>query len=271
MIGAVFSFTVLDAMAKAAVKTAPTAQVVWGRYFFSFILLLAVVPRIGVKRLARTRRPVFQIARALLLVLATASMFVAVGFLPLADVYALSFVSPLLVALLARSILGEHVGVARWIMILCGFMGVLIVIRPGMGSMGAAAAFPLFMALANAGYQIMTRRLSATDAPLPILFFTMAIGALATSALLPFVWAPLPLSTWLLLFAMGFVGLIGQLLLIRALAVAPAALVAPLAYTQVIWATLIGYFAFGDLPDAMTLVGAAIVIASGLALLRARV
>lgn len=268
MLAAVFSFTVLDALAKIAVQTVPMAQAVWARYIFSFVLLLALLPRMGLRPLIRTRRPVFQIVRALLLVTATATMFMAVRFLPLADVYSLSFSSPIFVALLAGPLLGERVGAARWLGIVCGFIGVVVVIRPGMGPIGAAAAFPLLMALLNAVYQIMTRRLSATDAPLPILFFTMAVGALVTSLVVPLAWISLPWSTWLILAAMGGVGLIGQVLLIKALAIAAASVVAPLTYTQVVWAILIGYFVFGDAPDAITLIGAAIVMGSGIALLR---
>lgn len=268
MIGAVASFTVLDSIAKVLSRDLPVFEVVWARYLFSLLLFPLLFPSTNFREVYRTRHPWRQIGRALLLVGATFSMFFAVHYLPLAETYAVSFVSPFLVALFAIVLLGERVTPGRWVAIAIGFVGVLIVIQPGRGIFSWAVVFPLGMAVCWALYQVITRLLSATEAPLTTLFFTMSVGVVVTTPLLPFFWVMPGRDAWLLMGAMGLVGLVGQLLLIKAYAKAASSLLAPFAYSQIVWATLIGYFVFGDFPGLATGIGVAVVIVGGFLVVR---
>ena len=267
MLLAVLSFTCLDATAKYGTGETSVPMLVWGRYAFNLLFMAAFLPWLGVRGLIRTTYPIYQAARAVLLVLATASMFTAVKLLPLAETYAISFISPLIVAALSAPLLGERVGGRRWGAIVVGFAGVLIVIRPGDAALGWVAIFPLLMATFYAIYQIMTRALSTSDGAVPTLFYTVLVGSLATSVALPAFWEPPSIKTLGLMVAMGALGLCGQLMLICALLLAPASLVSPFVYTQIVWACGVGYLVFGDIPDVTTLVGAVVVIASGVLLL----
>jgi drug/metabolite transporter (DMT)-like permease len=267
MLLAVLSFTCLDAIAKYGARDASVAMLVWGRYAFNLLFMSAFLPWLGVGGLVRTARPIFQAVRAVMLVLATVSMFMAVKLLPLAETYAISFVSPLIVAALSAPTLGERVGGRQWVAIFAGFAGVLIVIRPGEAALGWVAVYPLLMATFYAIYQIMTRVLRTSDGPVPTLFYTVLVGSLAMSAVLPVFWETPLTETLGLMAAMGALGLCGQLMLIKALSLAPASLISPFVYTQIIWAGAIGYLVFGDVPDAATLLGALIVVASGTLLL----
>lgn len=268
MVFAVFSFTVLDSAAKHLAPSYPVPQIVWGRYLFSLVFMALFLLKGGAAGLWRTARPLFQIIRALMLVGATTSIFMAVKFLPLAETYAISFISPFIVALAAALILRERVGLRRWLMIALGFAGVLIVLRPGGGALGLAALFPVMMACFWAAYQIMTRIIGSTDPPLTTLFYTALTGSLVSSLAVPFVWQPMSLAGWAGLAFIGAVGLIGQLALIRAYTLAEASLLSPFVYTQIVWAALIGYVVFGDVPDGATLAGTVLIVASGLLLMR---
>lgn len=268
MVFAVFSFTVLDSTAKVLAPSYPVVQIVWGRYLFSLAFMTLFLLKGGGAGLWRTARPLFQVVRALMLVGATASIFMAVKFLPLAETYAISFISPFIVALAAALILRERVGLWRWAMIALGFAGVLIVLRPGGGALGLAALFPALMACFWSAYQIMTRIIGSTDPPLTTLFYTVLTGSLVSSLVVPFVWQPMSMAGWAGLAFAGTVGLIGQLALIRAYALAEASLLSPFVYTQIVWAALIGFFLFGDVPDGATLAGTVLIVGSGLLLIR---
>lgn len=266
MLAAVLSFVLLDGSAKYLSGELPTVQLVWARYTFSLGLLALCLPWLGWRTIARTRRPAAQLFRGALLMLATASIFTGLRFLPMAEAYSISFVSPAIVALLAIPILHERVTARRWAAIGLGFLGVLVVIRPGSGVASWAAVFPLAMATFYACYQIMTRLLGPVDPPMTTLFYTMLVGAAVTSPLVPFVWIAPSGEALAVMLWMGAIGLVGQLALIRAFMLAPASLLAPLAYTQIVWAAAFGYAVFGDVPDAATVLGCGIVVASGLML-----
>jgi len=271
MLIAVLSFTILDSTAKFLSADLPIVQLVWARYLFSLLLMGFLIRKHGLGNMVRTNRPILQIFRALLLVGGTGSIFFAVKLLPLAETYAISFVSPIFAVLFAIVILGENVGAWRWYAIGLGFCGILIVIQPGTGAVSWAAIFPLLMAIFWALYQVLTRFMSTSEAPVTTLFYTMFVGAVATTPAAMFVWVQPGMDAWLLMFFMGLIGMIGQLLLIKAYAGAQASLLAPFTYTQIIWAALIGYFIFDDEPGLSTLAGAAIVVMSGLFVLRPEV
>jgi drug/metabolite transporter (DMT)-like permease len=266
MLLAVLSFTILDSTAKYLSSSLPVAQLVWGRFFFTLLLTLAFLPWLGLRGLCRTRRPLQQVLRGATLLGATGALFLAVKYLPLAETYAITVVSPLLVALAAGPLLGERVDWRRWLAILGGFAGVLVVIRPGSGAFSWHVVFPLAMAAFWAANQLITRALGTSDRPAVTLFYTALIGTLGASIFAAAAWRPPDLLGWLGMAWMGLIGFLSQFAVIYALTLAPASLLSPFTYTQIVWAALIGYVVFADVPDDFTLIGAAIVTLSGVAL-----
>jgi len=266
MIIAIGLFTVMDAIGKGLTASYPVPQVVWARYFFQFALMLLLIPRVGARGLVRTSRPGIHVVRGLLLAVSTLCLIKAISIVPLADAYTITFVAPLLVTVFSIPLLRERVGWRRWSAVLAGFAGVLIVIRPGLGTPHWALLLPLLTAIGFALYQILTRKVSAVpgETTLPMLFYLACVGTGIMTAYLPFVWQPVAPLDWLPMAAMGALGGLGHLILIRALTVAPASLLAPFVYTQIVWALVLGYLVFGDLPDIWMLVGGAVIVASGL-------
>lgn len=261
--------TLMDGTGKLLVHELPLVEVVWARYAFNLLALL-VVMRLRGRRLVPSRRLPLQIARGIGMVLATAAMFLSLSLLPMAETYAVGFSSPIVVALLAGPLLGERVDRWRWLAALGGFLGVLVVLRPGSGVFGAAALAPLAMAFFFALYQLATRVLGRFDPAETTMFHSVWIGTVVVLPLLPAVWVWPDIRQLLLMALMGVLGLSSHLCMIRAFALAPASLVSPLVYTQLAWAVAFGWFVFGDLPDLWTLAGAGLVAASGLLLLRSK-
>ena len=186
--------------------------------------------------------------------------------MPLADAYTITFTAPLLVTVFSIPWLGERVGWRRWSAVLAGFAGVLIVLRPGLGATHWALALPLIAALGFALYQILTRKVSAVpgESPLAMLFYLACVGTAIMTVLVPFFWQEVAPVDWLAMTAMGALGGLGHLILIRALTIAPASLLAPFVYSQIVWALVLGYLVFGDVPDRWMLVGCCVIVASGL-------
>jgi drug/metabolite transporter (DMT)-like permease len=215
-----------------------------------------------------TRRPVIQVARSLLLTLSTVFNFLALRHLQLAETTTIGFAGAFVVAGLAGPMLGEWIGPRRWAAIAVGFVGVVIVTRPGPEGFQPAVLLSVGSMLCNGLYVILTRALAATDSPEGLLLYP-AIAAtivMAPVALPDAVWPP-NLLIAVLLVGIGFLGAIGHWFLILAHRRAPAASLAPFVYFQLIWMTALGYFVFGDLPHRLTLIGAAIIVASGLYIL----
>jgi drug/metabolite transporter (DMT)-like permease len=266
MVGAIFFFVSMDALVKLAVSEIRVEQVLWARYFFHFLLLaIFIAPR--ARQLITTARLGLQLSRSLLLLVTTFFFFTGLKFLPLADMSALMLVAPIVVTGLSVPILKERVGPRRWFSVVLGLIGALIIIRPGTGVFGLAALLPLGAALCYGLYQITTRLLSQHDKPLTTLFYTALVGAAVMSLALPTYWQPLAATDWALLVAIGFVGATGHFALIKALEAAPASTVTPFGYTAILWATFYGFLFFGELPDLWTLVGAGLIIGSGLYIL----
>jgi drug/metabolite transporter (DMT)-like permease len=266
MVLAIGLFTVMDTIGKGLSARYPVPQVVWARYFFQFGWMLLLIPRLGMIGLVRTTRLGMNLVRGLLLAVATLFMFAAISFVPLADAYTITFIAPLLVTIFSIPLLGERVGWRRWSAVGAGFVGVLIVIRPGVGMPHWALALPLVTALGFALYQILTRKVAGTpgETSVAMLFYLASVGAVLTTALVPFFWRTVAPFDWLPMAAMGLLGGIGHLLLIRALTIAPASLLAPFVYTQIVWGVVLGYLVFGDVPNVWMLVGGAVIVASGL-------
>lgn len=212
----------------------------------------------------RTKRLGMQLFRSLLLLVTTVMFFTGISLIPLADASAIMFVAPILVTALSMPMLGEKVGPRRWASIAIGFIGALIVIRPGGDSLQLAALLPFGAACCYAVYQVFTRSLSHSDQPLTTLAYTALVGAVVMCFVVPFNWQTPDTNGWLMMILIGLLGGVSQFTLIKAFQSAPAAAVTPFSYSSLIWATLYGFLVFGDLPDLWTIVGALIIAASGL-------
>lgn len=271
MCAAVAAFACLDTIAKylAAVGYS-TEQIVFVRYASNLTLLLLVVNPWTVPGVLRSERPVLQIGRAALLAGSTAMNFFALRYLQLAETVSIMFATPFITAILAGLVLKQWIGRARWVVIVIGFIGVLIVARPGLGALHWAAGLSFAGAVCYAVYNLLTRHLAAHDPPTT----TLMLGSLYGVALtFPFILIPdvatLPKTTLdaLLFVATGAFGLVGHWLLILAHRHVAAEALSPFIYTQIVWMVLLGWIVFGDVPHAATMIGAGLVIASGLWLL----
>lgn len=256
-------FTSLDATAKYLAQDYPVPQVLWARFSFHLVFVaLFLGARLSVT--LRSHRPGLQLLRSFLMLVTTGMFFFAVGSLPLADVVAIMFVGPLFVTALSVPLLGDYVGPRRWAAVAVGFLGALLVVRPGSGIMQGIAVLPVLAAFSHALYTITTRKLANHDRPMTTLFYTAALGAVVTTAIVPFFWVTPDLAGWLLMALLGVFGAAGHLTLIKALSYASPVVVAPLSYASLVWSIGMGFALFGDLPDGMTLLGAAVIAGSGL-------
>ena len=261
---AVFAFVIMNGLVRYLGRAGyPVPEIIWARYVFHLVLIMAFFPRRIPTLLASTRKGM-QILRSALMLGATVCMFFAVRTIPLADAVAIGFITPLLVVGLSVAILKERVGIRRWSAVIAGFVGMLIIIRPGADALQWATLLPVAMAVFYAFYLIVTRLIRESADPLNALFYTALVGALAVSLVVPFHWrTPTPLDG-LLMAGTGLFGAIGHYALIKAYEIVEVSAVAPFSYSELIWATLVGYLAFGDFPDAWTFAGAAVIIGAGL-------
>lgn len=268
MCGAVASFACLDTTAKYLNGHMDTLQVVWARYTSAFLLALILSNPLTRPGLLRTTRPWLQFGRSLLLLGATVFNFFALRWLQLDQSLAIMFATPFIVAALSGPLLGEWVGPRRWAAIGVGFIGILVVTRPGFGGIHPAAVLTVLGAICYALLGIVTRFLAGADSDETTLFYSNLTGAVVVIPILPFVWStPAHWSIVVLMITMGLFASFGHYLLIVAHRLAPASVLSPFIYSQIIWMTALGYAVFSDVPNAWTLAGAAIVIASGLYLL----
>lgn len=254
---------VMDAIAKHLSATLPVNQITWARYVFHLALAVPMMLMLHPARELRPARLGLQLLRGLMLVISTYTFFLGVAYLPLADALALAFIAPLAVTALSPLLLGEHVGARRFTAVAVGFLGALVIIRPGSGLMHWAAAYPLAAGISYALYVVLTRKLAGTAPPLVTLVYGAIIGALVTSASLPFAWKAPGAAEWFWMAAIGLCAALGHYLIIRAYEHAPASLLSPFSYIEIVSASALGYFCFGDFPDSWTWVGIAILIASG--------
>lgn len=266
MLCSMSAIAVLDAIAKLLSHRLPGVQVTWG-YFTCILLALTVYAALrgrSIFGLLRSRRPVLQILRAAALVGSLSLLFTGLAYLPLAEATTISFTSPLFVVALSGPLLGERVGLHRWGAVIVGLLGAVIVMRPGSEMFQPAALFPLFGAVFFAFFQIVTRRLGNADDPITTIAWTAGGGALILTPVMPFVWMT-PVAPELAIFVgMGALGLVAHLCLVGAFALGDASMLAPFNYVRILWAIALGVVLFGDWPDVGTLVGGAVIVASGL-------
>ncbi len=262
---AVVIFSLVDFLSKYLARFYPVGMVVWARYTFHLLLVVVVLgPRHGLS-LIRSAQPGIQLLRGLLLAFASFLFVSALKFLPLAESTAIAYLAPLMVTLLSVVFLKEKVEPARWMAVLCGFIDVLTIIRPGSSVFSWAVFLPMGNALAFAVYQILTRRLAGIDSPYTSIFYSGMVGTVLLTAALPYSWTPVQSGLHLAaLVTLGMIGGCGHLLLIQAYHYGPASRLAPFGYTQLIWVMILGFVAFGDFPDIWSLVGIAILVASGI-------
>jgi len=267
---ATVAYAVVDTLSKYQAREYPVMMIVWARYFVPLVLLLAVfLPRRGTAML-RTSFPLIQFVRGVLLTAGTVFIVFAYRVMPIAEAQAISFIHPVLLTLLAVLFLGEKVSPLGWTAVLIGFSGVLIIVRPGGGLFTPAAILPLGLAFSFSSYQIFTRLIARKEDSLTSLFCVLLVGSLAMSVVLPFSWID-PTPKGLFFFALiGVTSGIGHFSTIKALEYTPASLLAPFAYIQLLWVSILGVLVFGDFPDAVTLAGMAVVVAGGLLIAASR-
>ena len=264
----VMFFASLDTSAKYLGALMDPLEVAWARYTSAFVLTLFVSNPVTQPGLMKTSRPVLQVVRASLLVTSTVLNFFALRWLQLDEALSIIFTYPFIVAIASGPILGEWLGWRRWTAIGVGFCGVLLITRPGLGSFNPGAALSLASVICYGLYAVLTRVASRTDSNQTSLFYNNAVGALVMLPVIPFVWTtPANWKISLMLVGIGALGSIGHFFMISAHRLAPASVLSPFIYTQLVWVVILGYLVFDHVPNELTMVGATIVIGSGLYLL----
>ena len=255
---------VMDGFAKYLSDDLPILQITWARYFFTVAFVFPIMLFFYKKQLVWSDKPRLQIFRGLILLSANICFFYAISVISLAKALTLAFIAPLIVTAFSPILLGEKVGFRRWTAVVVGFVGSLVVIRPGFVEINFASLAALGTGILYGFYLIITRKLSTSDNPLLTLLMTGMVGAILVSAIIPFYWVKPTLNQWSLMAGIGVFACIGHLFLILSLKYADASKLAPLGYTEIIPNVLIGYYFFSELPDYWTYVGLLIIISSGL-------
>ena len=261
-------FSTLDATAKYLVRDHTLLVIVWARYAGQMLVATPIAWHRAGGGFWRTKNLRMQLLRSLCLVVATLSFFAGLRYLPLAEGTAITFLAPMFAILLAGPVLGERPTRARWLAAIGGFVGILILVRPGSAVFHPATALLVLAAMANALYQLLTRRLPG-DTPYTTLFYTGFVGTIVLTLALPFTELPtaVTLQDGFFLALLGVLAGFGHWLLIGAFLRAPASLLAPFTYLHMVWATVYGYLVFGQLPDGLSGLGMAVIVGSGCALI----
>jgi drug/metabolite transporter (DMT)-like permease len=267
MVAALFLFAALDATSKHLSQTYAVPLLVWARYTLHCLMMVIFLAPSMRWKLVATGRPWRQAIRGVLLVGVTGFAMAAFRIMPLAEATALLFVTPLFVTLLAGPLLGEQVGRLRWLAVAVGFAGTLLIARPGSDLSVPGVALSLAAAGCYAFYQVQTRILSPGESSVTMLFYTALMGTVVMSLGLPWFWSgPWPdLADALLIASLGLYGGTGHFLLIHAFRHTTASTLSTVQYAQLIWATLLGWLFYDQLPDATSAIGMTIVAGSGLA------
>ena len=255
---------VMDGFAKYLSSDMPVLQITWARYFFTVVFTLPVMMLFFRNKLVWTDKPKLQIIRGLVLLAANICFFYAISVISLAKALTLAFVAPLIVTAFSPIFLGERVGVRRWTAVIIGFIGSLVVIRPGFVEINLASLSALCTGIMYGFYLIITRKLSTSDNSLLTLLLTGTVGLVVISLTMPFIWMnPSPLQ-WSLMAGIGLFACIGHLFLILSLKYADVSKLAPFSYFEIITNIIIGYYFFNDFPDNWTFLGLFIIILSGI-------
>jgi drug/metabolite transporter (DMT)-like permease len=263
---AVACFTTLDTATKLSTAGVPILMGVWFRYAFQAVATTAVLLPLQGTALLRTRHPKYQLLRGALLLASSTLAFLSLRYMPLAEFTSVVLIAPLVITLLAATTLKEQVSPLRWALVAGGFLGTLVILRPGGNAFSWAVLLPIGLVLTNAWFQVLTSKLARTENPLTMHFYTGWVGTLIASLALPFAWTALPgWEWWALLCLMGFMGTVGHFILILAYQRAPASTLTPYLYAQIAFAMLGGWLIFSQVPDRLSLIGISMIAVCGAA------
>ncbi len=258
----------MDAIAKYLSSEISFFQITWARYFFTVFWTFPLMFFFFRNNLKWSENPKLQILRGTTLLLANVCFFYSISIISMAKALTLAFIAPLVTTALSSIILGENVGIKKWSAVIVGFLGSLVVIRPGLIELNLATISALGTGFFYGVYLIITRKLHSVDNPLLTLLITGVVGSIISSLLVPLVWVNLSQSQWLWLALMGIFACLGHLLLIYSLRYADASLLAPFGYFEIITNIILGYYIFKDFPDIWTFFGLFIIISSGIYVFR---
>ena len=260
----------MDTIAKYLSSEISFFQITWARYFFTVFWTLPLMFFFFRKNLKWSENPKLQILRGITLLSANICFFYSISIISMAKALTLAFIAPLVTTALSTIILGEKVGIKRWSAVIVGFLGSLVVIRPGLIEFNLATFAALGTGFFYGVYLIITRKLHTVDNPLLTLLITGVVGAIISSLFVPIIWINLSQSQWLWLALMGIFACLGHLLLIYSLRYADASKLAPFGYFEIVTTIILGYYFFQDFPDIWTFTGLFIIISSGVYVLKER-
>ena len=255
---------IMDGFAKYLSADLPVLQITWARYFFTVAFTFPIMFFFYRNQLKWSDKPKLQIIRGLILLIANICFFYSISVISLAKALTLAFVAPLIVTAFSPMFLGEKVGIRRWSAVVIGFIGSLVVIRPGFVEINLASLAALGTGVMYGFYLIITRKLSTSDNPLLTLLLTGVVGASIITCVVPFIWVQPTLNQWSMMAAIGVFACIGHLFLILSLKYADASKLAPFSYFEIITNIIIGYYFFSDFPDNWTFLGLFIIVLSGI-------
>ena len=255
---------IMDGFAKYLSSDLPVLQITWARYFFTVAFTLPIMYFFFRKNLVWTDKPKLQLIRGLILLTANVCFFYSISIISLAKALTLAFIAPLIVTAFSPIFLGEKVGFRRWSAVITGFIGSMVVIRPGFVEINLASLAALGTGVMYGFYLIITRKLSSSDNPLLTLLLTGVVGAIIISFVMPFVWIKPTLNQWSMMAAIGIFACVGHLFIILSLKYADASKLAPFSYFEIVTNIIIGYYFFSDFPDNWTFLGLFIIILSGI-------
>ena len=259
---AIFLFTLMDATAKYLGQYYPVPQVVWARYMGNFVVV-AIYFRTSFVPSLRSRQPGLQFLRALTQLASASLFFTSLQYIGIAEATAIMDINPVLITLGAGLFLGEYIGWRRILGIIAALIGAMIIIRPGMGVFHPAAILPLIGAFTYAAGALLTR-VVRTDGLATSVVWSVLVGTIATSLLVPFFWQPIQMEHLWAFLIIGLLGAASQALIVYAFSLAEAGAIAPFGYTSLIWAALWGWLFWGVFPDQWTVIGAVIIVVAGL-------
>ena len=255
---------IMDGFAKYLSAELPVLQITWARYFFTVVFIFPLMLFFFKKYLVWTDKPKLQLIRGLILLTANISFFYSISVISLPKALTLAFVAPLVVTAFSPFFLGESVGYRRWAAVIIGFIGSLVVIRPGFLEINLASLAALGTGIMYGFYLIITRKLSTSDNPLLTLLLTGVVGAIIATTFMPFVWVSPTFNQWSIMAAIGLFACIGHLFIILSLRYADASKLAPFSYFEIVTNIIIAYYFFGDFPDSWTFLGLFIIVFSGI-------
>ena len=268
-VAAYFSFSILDAFQKTAVINHSIFQLLFIKYIFTLLLSCSEAKRKNNYKFWQSNNVKLQVLRSFFSIIESGCFVLAFRYLSLADVHSVGSLAPVIIVALSALILKEKVSPKTWIAIFVGFLGVLIILRPGLSIFDIKSLLPLMAAFFLGLYQVVTRKVSENDSTETSLFYTSLIGFIVMLILAVVYWQPLTLNSYFLFTGIGIFFSMGIYFQIIALSKARASIIQPFHYTLIFWAIILGYLVYDDLPDMPTVAGAIIIAASGIYVLRA--